>query len=168
MKWRAPSWSWASINAGVFWPTLDQNPVIQKSSLVVHCEVRNVDCTPSGLDPTGEVSSGKLSLSGQLLSGKLLSTKPEAIELQGQRLEIGLRLDCPAYMETKGEIYIEATVYCLRIAKWVADYCLVLRCIDADLQLYERIGILKINGRFSGFSGEEPFADQAKYTVTVI
>ncbi|KAK3396794.1 heterokaryon incompatibility protein-domain-containing protein [Sordaria brevicollis] len=59
--WRAPTWSWGSVNASV---------VFIGSPTDIHkdmCEVLDVSCTTAGSDEMGEITGGKLVLRGQIL-----------------------------------------------------------------------------------------------------
>ncbi|KAK1585449.1 heterokaryon incompatibility protein-domain-containing protein [Colletotrichum navitas] len=72
--WRAPSWSWMSVDSGVrCWPWLDL------SHMSKYISVSRARTEPSGLDPFGHVSSGLLSIAcSALVHAQLFeSTRPE-------------------------------------------------------------------------------------------
>lgn len=60
IEWRAPTWSWASVEAQVMYYGYDKNPT---------CYARPIRASvmPAGNDPTGEVLSGSVVLSACML-----------------------------------------------------------------------------------------------------
>lgn len=58
LTYRAPSWSWASINGRILW--------VQSSPLVQACQVVSAHVVPSGRDPMGQVRGGTIKLSAPL------------------------------------------------------------------------------------------------------
>ncbi|KAK3949504.1 heterokaryon incompatibility protein-domain-containing protein [Pseudoneurospora amorphoporcata] len=83
LEWRAPTWSWGSVNAPVKF--LGQR-YDTKDFLKPLCEVLDVSCTAAGSDEMGELIAGRLVLRGLLLPARV--TRPR---LKTQR-EDGLRL----------------------------------------------------------------------------
>jgi hypothetical protein len=74
---RAPSWSWSSIDGGVFWPHYmagDQN------SYGAHISISRAEVTPQGRDPMGRVRGGKIVLFGFLAEG------PSLLQFRGRKL----------------------------------------------------------------------------------
>ncbi|RDL41417.1 uncharacterized protein BP5553_01396 [Venustampulla echinocandica] len=63
-KYRAPSWSWASLDGRVKWPTW-RFCVRQECEL--YCEISDAQTTVEGLDHFGAVAGGFLKISGMLL-----------------------------------------------------------------------------------------------------
>lgn len=61
--WRAPSWSWASVSAGVSFPAV--------KGLLHPCEVGSVECQLRGPHTTGEVASGQLVLRGLVSTARV-------------------------------------------------------------------------------------------------
>jgi hypothetical protein len=59
-KWRAPSWSWASVNTAV---TFEES----LGGLLSSCEVLGAESTPVGPDAMGEVTGAHLCLRGRLI-----------------------------------------------------------------------------------------------------
>jgi hypothetical protein len=66
-KWRAPTWSWASVNGGVWFEYFGSEV---PNALVT---VLNVRTTPVGDDPMGQISSGTLVLAGRCVHATLES-----------------------------------------------------------------------------------------------
>lgn len=65
-KWRAPSWSWASVEGPIlfFKPDLTANAVTDVKSLTWWIDITSAQCTPSSLDPMGTVAKGHLVIKG--------------------------------------------------------------------------------------------------------
>ncbi|TEA18482.1 hypothetical protein C8034_v009521 [Colletotrichum sidae] len=73
-SWRAPSWSWASIDGAIFyWHYWDRDSIVQE--LKTYIDVLDAWTTPSGPDPFGRVNDGLLSIAcATLVSGQLLES----------------------------------------------------------------------------------------------
>ena len=65
-KWRAPSWSWASIEGPILFskPDFIANTETDVKSLTWWIDVLSAQCTPSSLDPMGTVAKGHLIIKG--------------------------------------------------------------------------------------------------------
>ncbi|KAK0724585.1 heterokaryon incompatibility protein-domain-containing protein [Lasiosphaeris hirsuta] len=157
-SWRAPSWSWASINRQVVFPlsrdfmSSDDDPYrgeVVESFLQIH----EAKCTQSTSDPTGQISDGFIRLSGLVFDCVLVevtgadgvsSTKAH---LTGHDLAINgeLFLDKPT---------LQTQVLCLRVSIVAqvrtgadvvteVDFALVLECVDASKKIYRRLGVLQ-------------------------
>lgn len=75
---RAPTWSWASCDKHVSFPTLGYNDLSGKSlTVVLHFEVSSVEAPAIGQDPYGEVHDGKLVMHGKVLGSRLRALKDE-------------------------------------------------------------------------------------------
>ncbi|KAK1775307.1 heterokaryon incompatibility protein-domain-containing protein [Copromyces sp. CBS 386.78] len=68
-EWRAPTWSWGSVNGPVKF--LGQR-YGRRDFFKPRCEVLNVSCTPAGSDEMGEIIRGKLVLRGKLVPAKVM------------------------------------------------------------------------------------------------
>lgn len=64
--YRAPSWSWASVDGSVVF-----QEYMEHESLVLACKVLETRCEASTIDEFGQVRDGKLVLMGKLLRGAL-------------------------------------------------------------------------------------------------
>ena len=73
-KWRAPSWSWASVEGPVTFPKEYHTAKAKAGAESVTCwvEVISAECTPSSLDPMGTIAKGQLIIKG---SGRPASLK---------------------------------------------------------------------------------------------
>jgi hypothetical protein len=73
-KWRAPSWSWASVEGPILFIQPWHAAITEKDTRVVSfwIEVIFAECAPSSLDPMGTVATGSLVIKG---SGQLARLK---------------------------------------------------------------------------------------------
>lgn len=73
-KWRAPSWSWASIEGPIVFYRPYNVETLEGGTNSPRCrvEIISAECTPSSLDPTGTVATGSLVIKG---SGHLTRLK---------------------------------------------------------------------------------------------
>ncbi|KAF2176880.1 HET-domain-containing protein [Zopfia rhizophila CBS 207.26] len=62
--YRAPSWSWASLDGPV---TLRRFHLAPRDTVIYYTELLDADITPAGLDPFGPVTAGYLKLSAAML-----------------------------------------------------------------------------------------------------
>jgi hypothetical protein len=69
-KWRAPSWSWASQLNFVAFPELE-GIEIKETVFRAHFDVRDITCTPLGVDSMGQLTSAHALLSCRMISGEL-------------------------------------------------------------------------------------------------
>ena len=65
-QWRAPSWSWASVEGPISFrkPHNSVVPEAYTERMRSWVEIVSAECTPSSLDPTGTVASGSLVIKG--------------------------------------------------------------------------------------------------------
>lgn len=75
---RAPTWSWASCDKHITFPTLGYNGLAETTlAIVFHFEVSSVEAPAIGQDPCGEVHDGKLVVHGKVLGSRLRALKDE-------------------------------------------------------------------------------------------
>jgi hypothetical protein len=67
-EWRAPSWSWASVNTNRRLFFFDFSEDMEEVEMA---HVRDVVCQPSGADPTGQLKFAHLTLSTKAISARL-------------------------------------------------------------------------------------------------
>ncbi|KAL2128495.1 hypothetical protein VTI74DRAFT_9107 [Chaetomium olivicolor] len=162
-KWRAPSWSWASVKP----PVEFLNP---EGGVQPDCEVVEAVCEPAGPDLMGELVEGGsyLVLKGRLIPA-LLQFKEEkeskpwnAVDLDildGHLKNLWADDDCRSLVAEDRE---QPRVYCLVVGRKLPRrelLCLVLARVPAgnsaaardrgfneDGHLYRRIGLLEIFG----------------------
>ena len=86
MKWRAPSWSWAKNQGGVYWsdPGSEHSPITECATLLSALTI------PEGDDPMGQLSSGIVVLRGKVLTGRIQepeSPSDHGLTLNGERID---------------------------------------------------------------------------------
>jgi hypothetical protein len=165
-KWRAPSWSWASVRGPVkFCPLAYAGDGSGPEVLDVHCTPLN--------NEFGEVISGRITMKGHLSewglgrddeSGEFFLARPD-VEFQ-----IGLDLDYDPFKECGGSIGLQhgATVHMLNMCKLciresrkgrrfilLGAFNLVLIRV-AETNIYQRMGLAQIDGPLKAYvSGEK-------------
>jgi hypothetical protein len=161
--WRAPTWSWASVATQVRWKdSKDEYYRYLKSSAIVE----KVRTQPVGEDAFGELQSAELTLRGLCVAASLAKNKHKnkntatySLSILGQDWHTGrswfsIHLFPDYEYGTKGQYFIEddTLVRIMRIASVskgnstaTSLACLVFRCIDERRQIYERIGLTRIN-----------------------
>jgi hypothetical protein len=134
LNWRAPSWSWASVDASVRF----QNPDGE-----LCCGLIDVRCLLAGADPTGAVANGTLVLSGHLVSAKLRHVSDIGASKGWSLVEIPNvpgGFFWPDYNLQDAGVLSGETVYCFKMT--TSSKGLVLRIINSAKHVYERIGFL--------------------------
>ncbi|KAK3321519.1 heterokaryon incompatibility protein-domain-containing protein [Cercophora scortea] len=151
--WRAPTWSWASLDAPVEFPFKD-SPAVE-----MHFEIKDVSCTPATDNETGQVSQGYLKLEGRTARGKIMATgsREHGIDVT---LEVG-EVTCPTRMQSGNRLYLDnpaeplgadevelpftADVLCLSLATAIGSHTQTqltwVLYRRPQRERYERIGI---------------------------
>lgn len=70
-QWRAPSWTWASLEGSI------QHRILPIKT--AHCTIVGVHVVNAGVDSTGAVSSGSITLLGTLVSATLRTIRPGSV-----------------------------------------------------------------------------------------
>jgi heterokaryon incompatibility protein (HET) len=145
-KWRAPTWSWASVLGPIKWP---YNAQVYN----VHPKVLQVDCEPLGKDSTGGVSSGYIVISGLLFPAEHLPLElrgelGETLISRASDKEIKVHADIPFgdVMNRDSQPEPKELFQCLILASSSSEHelCLILKCINTEQQIYERVGIGRV------------------------
>lgn len=117
-EWRAPTWSWASVDGPVDLPAYgDWSPAQREVEGLVeeyYVQVLQAKTTPSGPDPFGPVDSGELTLScsylvrGHLRQAVGLGELNEAIVLDSGLGVYPVKIDCweDALFNSEGVVYL--------------------------------------------------------------
>ncbi len=65
-KWRAPSWSWASVEGPIQFSRPSSYATVEAGteSITYPINITSAECIPSSLDPLGTVAKGKLTIKG--------------------------------------------------------------------------------------------------------
>jgi len=152
--WRAPSWSWAAVQTPVHYYFLNRLRPSTESYSAATAEVLNCSVVSNNADPYVEVLSGTLQLLARStqVSWKRIAQPPD--DWRGNDLnciifpsgyQIGFYLD--ALIDGRPSPGTEAEnldITCVLLAE---DYCfrhrrlLVLRRLDSDKNIFERIGL---------------------------
>ncbi|EXK77507.1 hypothetical protein FOQG_17790 [Fusarium oxysporum f. sp. raphani 54005] len=148
--YRAPSWSWASVNtdSGCSWwwsGAVGLHPIITGEEPKPACIILNSVCEPATSDPTGEVQSGFLDIKVALIPAEVCRDSTQRVVWTIGKVESSLPLqffkpDCE--LEDDG-LAIEDRVFCAPIAEALCSTglrygCLVLKQLDTNT--YQRVG----------------------------
>ncbi|KAI0011591.1 HET-domain-containing protein [Xylariaceae sp. FL0662B] len=172
-EWRAPSWSWASIETHINYRDglvyYDDEVFKEKPyERIEFASIEHCACTPAGLDDFGQVRSASLRVTSQVLPVVLLL---EPGLDNHHRLKyvvcIGNRPVTPRIwpdydLSQAGpyQVLSGTEVYCLRMIRQVedkTDISLVLRAVPTKSgTTFERIGILQLDPHSAHIDGLEP------------
>jgi hypothetical protein len=188
-EWRSPTWSWASIIGKMQYRLVPNLSSLTPGSFGVersYIRIIEASCEHSGLDPNGELKSARLCLVGRLT--------PATIEYDTFTYENGLNVlnfytlyilgsegttslngfEIDYNVSQPGRWYVEsgAQLYLLKMASTSHSTSsgsilyLVLRCINEEGQVYERIGFYEDAKELSQDGKYEKFAKEM--TITII
>jgi hypothetical protein len=157
-KWRAPSWSWASVVGRVIWPKW--LPICTPLSTYV-----GKDITLAAEDEYGEISGAKITLRGHCLLDNMEGTIQYFAPLD-QAIEYP---DHPAWRTRPRRIYLDRGLaledldgkgpiapigqlktLVMSVYQMGSEYLyamLILRHVDTAAQTYERIGFMEVETR---------------------
>jgi Heterokaryon incompatibility protein (HET) len=150
-KWRAPSWSWASVDGTIAYQHQFQEPD------ETYVQVFQASCTPNYPDSTPHINSGHLRLRGKVVHARLIyrahhymlgvGSGKFALLIDGHEEEVRSPAFFPDYDYSAATAHIPSggSVYCLRMASFYeteVELSLVLRCVDHQKDGYERVGIV--------------------------
>jgi hypothetical protein len=145
-KWRAPTWSWASINGRIQY--VSNSDEVKRT----FAKILEIKCTPVAVDTTSELASAILVVSSHMVPAVLrknTNTNNAPSLMHRYKLEVadGETYGFQSDYTLPEDSHIGETVYCLWMrcggsgsSYWHCD-CLVLRQMDAARQIYERLGI---------------------------
>ncbi|KAF2272450.1 HET-domain-containing protein [Westerdykella ornata] len=155
-KWRAPTWSWASVDSAVTSKgTLQSLVDIDEPGTSPCVEVVAVDCTPAGHDITGELSSAHAILRGWIMAGYIsLKLTPNNywqhyMTNRGDEARFfpNYRFD----VDDESRVQDGDGIFCLWIAtpspkNWrLSEEFLVLRRKSGVVGTFERIGLMRLS-----------------------
>ncbi|KAI1123709.1 heterokaryon incompatibility protein-domain-containing protein [Nemania abortiva] len=144
-KWRAPTWSWASVNGRI------QYNSDSSEDKRIFARILDVQCVPLAPDSTAELASATLVVSGYMATASLcLNRRLDAtgVYRYGIEADDGEDYDFKSdYTFPEGSVDKREVLYCLWMRRkgsdnpyWHCD-CLVLKCVDGADQVYERVGL---------------------------
>ncbi|KAF1999328.1 HET-domain-containing protein [Amniculicola lignicola CBS 123094] len=168
-KWRGPTWSWAGVRSGVLFRKTSElaDEVNQRTALAdVQAEVVAVE------DPFGELKGGVLRIEGEWIDMKIswdqevgvddddkenaslgkivpnfILTSVEDIDADStpiENLEYQITPDYAFWCSIKANMAPGSRVRIVKLEQrisWI--YCLLLRCVDQEEGIYERVGLLQ-------------------------
>jgi len=156
--WRAPTWSWASTTGQIFWWKTDH--------VVTYATVLGANTTPKGKGVTAEIVSGELRLQGRCLRAKVRYGKAVKKPFDRQESNASVHLhDSRGWMllacaqgsthelrwdygiESPGEYQVAdgSDIFLTQIETGLeASVFLIIRHSAEAMDMYERIGLLKI------------------------
>jgi hypothetical protein len=178
-QYRAPSWSWASLDGQIIMP-------ISRSCKPPSLRVLEADSRPSGLDPFGAVKSGRLKVSGLMLK---IDYVPEYdhfdrfVAYHRSRFPYDLEIKNGANGESLkvGECHLDRDdVYLLRPELWYLEVFSDRSCMPTGLILqttnmtkdeFVRVGIGTTNAfvaaRFTTFNDASVLNEAHRRTITI-
>jgi len=148
--WRAPSWSWASVENIITYDEMNSPGKWHFLATVI-----KVECIPAGLDTTGAVSSGHLVLSGKLIkSSHYDPANNQAPNGSYNEGEVRSRLipDFPFSTIPKAIAKPDIDIFLLEIGQteiWgrISAIYLVLNKLNTEPDTYQRVGLEYIYGK---------------------
>ena len=160
-KWRAPTWSWASCDAFVFWlyTQLEGESFLGHHVESLRARVLEISCQPKTTHEFGEIQPGAcIYLEAQVAPVTVLvsSGKPACVEIAGYATyQKGVSIQISLDRKSSGDC--EVKLQCLRVLTMrydesdaedrsltgLVENCLLLRCVDIASQTYERVGELR-------------------------
>jgi hypothetical protein len=188
--WRAPSWSWASVEGGLIKFTKSRASGIDKTYAI---EIVDATCTAAGRDPTGEVADGSVTIKGMMVECLLGRSVTESWEDWHERAIFRGEMRSWAYLDGAngqdiGDKDVGMTVYTLLMHRRLEDlnsndatpwHALLLRKSrgiggKAPVQdAYERIGSVQSDWmvstrRMHNTTWQKWFKDAPTMTVTIV
>ncbi|RSM08593.1 hypothetical protein CEP52_004608 [Fusarium oligoseptatum] len=183
-KWRAPSWSWASIVGEIVYQHKARS-YFGSELQEIYANAVKVYCEPKDLERTGEISAAVLTLSGwtSLATLRIRRTERRSMWNDEPIVEVSHTLvqyhsgDGTSFFPDHPEDMIDGTVVlCMRIAKIGGhDWYMVLGKESSTSTNYKRLGLLEgENVTWSWFSpaswrrrAEERFHEEKKVVYVI-
>jgi hypothetical protein len=145
--WRAPTWSWASVESPISYRRL------LNFDRITYCQIVKAETQHATSDSTGRVLSGTIKILGRLKAAKLQPCSSDYPIFNGDGsepypFELQIGTGKTKYFFQDYDIWVERNpsedfipLYCLRVAyNTGANYLLVLKIVDWSEQIYERVG----------------------------
>jgi hypothetical protein len=149
--WRAPSWSWASIEApsGISWGSLKLNN-FESTTFINNAVLKYREYPGRGSDPYGEITAGRLYVSG-FIHPVTANKDLTHIQIPPWKSPWRFKNDYNLSQQDCGTVSSDRNLYCLQVGYlyFKEIYYIVLRCLDKKQQVYKRVGI------FSQFTSDE-------------
>jgi hypothetical protein len=149
-EYRAPSWSWASLDGRISWPSWRS---CEKQQCQMYCTILEARTTTLGLDAFGAVKNGELKVSGALLKVEALTVVDGGSRSQW-RLFFQGREVAKASPDIETELREEESYWALLFAKCKADkkteprargLLLETNGQKESLELFQRVGVFTVS-----------------------
>lgn len=181
-SWRAPTWSWASIegqvhygDAFVYW--YQDMWKEDREKCEYYAKSVKVECSPAGLNKYGQVMAGILRLSGPIITGPLKygtddAGKPQTMIQFDGNVTLPFWPDYEFSQDAPFHVLQNTLLLCMRVRTDVEskkDISIVLRKSPNDPDMFERIGLLHIYAaRTTDTMAAELFRKAADQEVDII
>lgn len=178
--YRAPSWSWASLDGHVSWPTWR---FCVDESCEIYCEILEAETSVDDLDPLGAVTGGHIKIRGTVIEmetayigSKLISTqRPWALNFGGKMVATG-RIDVDSsenLNEDKGKYWALLAAKCkVKEGRLPVPRGLLLektgRTCEDGSEEFKRVGIFRATAENREGSSLEAWEEDKKWIVTII
>jgi len=140
--YRAPTWSWASLDCRNF--EYDSEYRADKARLdKVFAEVLLAQCTPSGRDPLGSVAAGILKLSAPVIESTEIGVDGYSDDAFGQRLHV--LYDLSDFKPEPNEKLCYLLVGKLNVKYTPVRGLVLRRSPDVSGNIFERVGYFKLS-----------------------
>jgi len=158
IEWRAPTWSWASVEAPIYWTVGHLLGNYETNITVIDAKT-----SPKGDDATGGISAGELVVTGRGVKGLIRHARSQRVsdlivplgDSQESYIHdgTGVNLHWDYLINAPGEHHVPdgSDVLVLRAGKAMQTYVglsysfwLILRKAPQDPESFERIGFLKL------------------------
>ena len=159
-KYRAPTWSWAGVQAVI------EGHITFHDTVEAVAHVLEVDCTPAGSDPFGEVTQGHIVLEAPMLE---VTLDPAGNSMDAaSRAYLVSRVDEDDRRPMEADLHLDgvsANAVCVAIERWTNGFCdnrvscLVLQKCES-VKHYSRAGTIECPYGW--------FGDVRTKTVTIV
>ncbi|KAI1428433.1 heterokaryon incompatibility protein-domain-containing protein [Xylaria sp. FL1777] len=146
LRWRGPTWSWVSVNGRIQY--VSNSDEVNRT----FAKIIEVECTPLATDSTSELVSATIVVSSHMVTAVLrknpnTNSAPSLLHRYALEAADGEHYGFQSDYTLPDDKHLGETVYCLWMrcggsgnSYWHCD-CIVLRCVDAAQQIYERLGM---------------------------
>jgi hypothetical protein len=157
LAWRAPSWSWASVDGPIMYEQYLYCSGNQLPSSVIFCEILQAECSNTSQSMTGAVTSGFISLRCSILP---VSFRAGALSINKKDLDF--RPDNRATLEDDAFLVLRMA----HLHIYNSDYLLVVKPSDLHQKTFLRVGLASLYiGKPGARSDEVQWPDKTEITL---
>lgn len=136
-KWRAPSWSWASIDGRI-------NYFFAASENTAYSRLVRATTQLAGSDFTGEILSAYVVLKGPIRALQVTRVYEDNFEVVIESSTVNCYVDSHTEI-LRGLVKVGTTIFCLRLRSFfAADLVVTLVEVDGKPNVYQRVGIVEM------------------------